>query len=274
MHLARISPAVPFLAVIAALSAGAGVLYAVLADSYSLLAGAVYGVCIGLTVSVFERGLLLGDLQRTVRRLPSLVYIPVMEGACLLLVCVGFAIGGTICWALHLTLDRYADAVVPAPRVLAYGFVVSAILIFVTRVRDLLGRAVFTNFLVGRYHRPVEEERIILFLDLAGSTTYARVHGDLRAQDFLRAIFAALAEPVRLHGGTVDDYVGDMALITWPLERGIRRAECVRCLFAILDVIAAANNTPYGLAAYVFTNDLTVATRMADGIEASVVPSR
>ena len=26
------------------------------------------------------------------------------------------------------------------------------------------------------------------------------------------------------------------------------------------DVIAAANNTPYGLAAYVFTNDLTVAT--------------
>ena len=29
------------------------------------------------------------------------------------------------------------------------------------------------------------------------------------------------------------------------------------------DVIAAANNTPYGLAAYVFTNDLTVATRMA-----------
>ena len=43
------------------------------------------------------------------------------------------------------------------------------------------------------------------------------------------------------------------------------------------DVIAAANNTPYGLAAYVFTNDLTVATRMAEGSRpassASTTPS-
>lgn len=42
--------------------------------------------------------------------------------------------------------------------------------------------------------------------------------------------------------------------------------------FAKLDeVIAAANNTPYGLAAYVFTNDLTVATRMAEGLEAGII---
>jgi len=37
------------------------------------------------------------------------------------------------------------------------------------------------------------------------------------------------------------------------------------------DVIAAANNTPYGLAAYVFTNDLTTATRMAEGLEAGII---
>ncbi|WP_422926895.1 NAD-dependent succinate-semialdehyde dehydrogenase [Singulisphaera sp. PoT] len=37
------------------------------------------------------------------------------------------------------------------------------------------------------------------------------------------------------------------------------------------DVLAAANNTPYGLAAYVFTNDLTVATRMAEGLEAGII---
>ena len=37
------------------------------------------------------------------------------------------------------------------------------------------------------------------------------------------------------------------------------------------DVIAAANNTKYGLAAYVFTNDLTVAWKMAEGIEAGII---
>jgi succinate-semialdehyde dehydrogenase/glutarate-semialdehyde dehydrogenase len=37
------------------------------------------------------------------------------------------------------------------------------------------------------------------------------------------------------------------------------------------EVIAQANNTRYGLAAYVFTNDLTVALRMAEGLEAGII---
>jgi succinate-semialdehyde dehydrogenase/glutarate-semialdehyde dehydrogenase len=37
------------------------------------------------------------------------------------------------------------------------------------------------------------------------------------------------------------------------------------------DVIAAANNTVYGLAAYVFTNDLSVAWKMAEGLEAGII---
>jgi succinate-semialdehyde dehydrogenase/glutarate-semialdehyde dehydrogenase len=37
------------------------------------------------------------------------------------------------------------------------------------------------------------------------------------------------------------------------------------------DVIAAANNTKYGLAAYVFTNDISVMWRMAEGLEAGII---
>jgi len=37
------------------------------------------------------------------------------------------------------------------------------------------------------------------------------------------------------------------------------------------DVIKAANNTRYGLAAYVFTNDLSTAWRMAEGLEAGII---
>ncbi len=37
------------------------------------------------------------------------------------------------------------------------------------------------------------------------------------------------------------------------------------------DVIKAANNTRYGLAAYVFTNDLSVAWKMAEGLEAGII---
>jgi succinate-semialdehyde dehydrogenase / glutarate-semialdehyde dehydrogenase len=37
------------------------------------------------------------------------------------------------------------------------------------------------------------------------------------------------------------------------------------------DVIKAANNTKYGLAAYVFTNDLSIAWKMAEGLEAGII---
>jgi succinate-semialdehyde dehydrogenase/glutarate-semialdehyde dehydrogenase len=37
------------------------------------------------------------------------------------------------------------------------------------------------------------------------------------------------------------------------------------------DVIREANNTRYGLAAYVFTNDMTVMWRMAEGLEAGII---
>ena len=37
------------------------------------------------------------------------------------------------------------------------------------------------------------------------------------------------------------------------------------------DVIASANNTKYGLAAYVLTNDLSIAWKMAEGIEAGII---
>ncbi len=39
----------------------------------------------------------------------------------------------------------------------------------------------------------------------------------------------------------------------------------------IEEVIQQANNTPYGLAAYVFTNDLTTMWRMAEGLEAGII---
>ena len=37
------------------------------------------------------------------------------------------------------------------------------------------------------------------------------------------------------------------------------------------EVIARANATKYGLAAYVFTNDFSVAFRMAEGLEAGII---
>ena len=152
---------------------------------------------------------------------------------------LGNAVAGTI---LHRGFGYMANAQV-AMRMsetgFAYALGISALATFVLRVRDLMGPRVFASLLVGRYHRAITEERIFLFLDVAGSTRFAEEHGDLAAQRWLGAIFNALAAPVRRSHGSIDDYVGDMALVSWSMDRGLRDAACLDCVFDFLRVVEA-----------------------------------
>ena len=221
-------------------AAGAGLVYnVVFAAGVSPLAGFFYGLSMGTAVLAFDRGLILAGVQARIRRLPGWAYVPAAELAYVLMIVAGYALGGLVVWAFALTADGLAMATRITPRVLAYALAVSGFLVFVIRMRDLIGGEVFVNFMIGRYHKPVAEERIFLFLDVVGSTAFAEAHGDLRAQEYLGAVFATLAEPVRRNGGSVDDYVGDLAVVTWPMTRGLKDARCVRCLFAVGDRIEA-----------------------------------
>lgn len=224
---------------ILALSAGAGLLYDALFKNGIPLVAAIHGVFIGACALLMERGTLLPRLQARLRRLPTFLYVPIAELAYVGMITLGHATGGVIVWSTGLSPEPFAEAVVPSLRVLVYALAVSALLVFVVRMRDLIGAEVFVNLLVGRYHRPVEEERIFLFVDVVGSTAYAETHGALRTQAFLSAVFATLAEPVRRCQGSTDDFVGDMAMITWPMERGLKNARCVACVFDVLDRIEA-----------------------------------
>jgi adenylate cyclase len=229
--------AVWFWIAILATCVASGVFYGFVSDHGKPLLGAVYGGCCGGAVMLFEQGVVIPRLRARLRGLPWLLSVLATEGIYLALVMVGAAVAGLLTWTSGLVSGPLADAVVIGPVAILYALTVSGILITMTRMRDLIGAEVFRNILLGRYHRPVEEERIFVFIDLIGSTAYAQAHGDLRAQAFLAAIFAALAEPVRRHGGSVDDYVGDMALITWPFEAGVREGRCIACVFAFLDHI-------------------------------------
>ena len=236
MHRPRIQPL--FGLFILGASAAAGVVYERLFGPGDPFVSAVYGLFIGAPVVAFETGWLLPSWRRFLRRLPTAPAVIGAEATYLVLITAGHVVAGVLLWMSGHAMGPLDEAAIPPARVLLYSLVASAILVSVIRVRDLIGSQIFLSLLVGRYHKPVREERVFLFVDVVGSTRFAETHGDLRAQEFLGAFFAALADPVRGHGGSMDDYVGDLALITWPLARGIRKARCVACVFAIQDAIA------------------------------------
>ena len=214
-------------------SAGAGLLYTRLFGVGGYLTSPIYGIFTGSAALGMDSLLRRSSFFGRLRAGSSLVYLPVAEGLMLVAVIIGNSAGGFACWALGLADWSLQEAITPTAQAVTYSFVVSSLYVFAARVRDLIGGEIFLNLLLGRYHRPIEIERVFLFVDIVGSTAYAEKHGDLAAQTFMGAVFSAIAEPVRRHRGSVEDYVGDLAIISWPLRRGIEEARCVACLFDI-----------------------------------------
>ncbi|RWM94374.1 MAG: adenylate/guanylate cyclase domain-containing protein [Mesorhizobium sp.] len=220
----------------------AGLAYALMFD-VEALHSAVRGVFIGTPILLYERGVILRRWRDIIRQAATPVFVVTTIATYVLIILIGNAAAGTALHHLIGYMSTAREAMVMSESGFLYSLGVSALVAFVFRLRDLIGPSLFTSLLLGRYHRPIKEERIFLFLDVSGSTHFAERYGDLETQAYLGQIFNALASPVRRSQGSIDDYIGDMALVTWPMDRGMRDAACLRCVFdfaaAIRDQAAA-----------------------------------
>ena len=112
---------------------------------------------------------------------------------------------------------------------------VIGISLFYTEVSENLGQGVLHNFFVGKYHKPKEEERIFMFLDMKSSTTIAEKIGHVRYFEMLREYFADLSDSIVRHSGEIYQYVGDEVVLSWKLKNGLINNNCIRCFFAMKD---------------------------------------
>lgn len=107
------------------------------------------------------------------------------------------------------------------------------------QVNRVLGPGTLGALLLGRYLRPVREERVFLFLDLTDSTPIAEKLGPLRFSDFKNDFFHDVAGPVLATRGQIVQYVGDEVVVSWPLRRGTRNADCLRLFYLVEDAVEA-----------------------------------
>ncbi|MBR0898308.1 adenylate/guanylate cyclase domain-containing protein [Bradyrhizobium tropiciagri] len=100
-------------------------------------------------------------------------------------------------------------------------------------VANLIGSRALLNFVTGRYHAPVEEDRFVLFVDIAGSTGLAERLGGIGIHRFLDRTFRLLTQSVVDYRGEVLNYVGDEIIVTWPEQSGAVDCRPLRCFVAM-----------------------------------------
>ncbi len=232
------------------ISVGVGIAFAARADTtaVSMLLGATIGAISGLALASFEV-FAQGHAGLRLRSLPllaALVLRTALYGGVFLL---AGTFAPVLLRAAGLAPSAQA-ATITGTSLLLSGLAALVINFFFT-LRGLLGARTLRALFTGRYRRPREEQRIVLFLDLQDSTRIAERLGNVAFHGFLNRVFTDITDPVMETGGEIYRYVGDEVIVTWPFDRGVRGGACISCVLAIDAALAArraAYERDYGVA--------------------------
>lgn len=222
---------------LAAVGAGIGYLYSRLVLDGTPVIGAAIGATIFSGIAVFEQYYVRQSWGEWLRRSSLIVFVGVSAVAWMVIIALSLYLIPDLLFDVGPDQEsrRLTQAAFTAD--MAVSTTVVLLVNVVMRLRTLIGGRVLINFLSGRYHHPIEEERIFLFLDLIGSTTIAEQLGAVRYHAFLRDFIEAIERPIRDFGGEIYQYVGDEVVATWPVRSARSNGRAVACYFAMVDAI-------------------------------------
>ncbi|MBU1564165.1 MAG: adenylate/guanylate cyclase domain-containing protein [Proteobacteria bacterium] len=222
-----------FLLIIVLISTVVGTIVSYISGDYSVGESFLRGGTIGFSISFFCA---IGDLifLQWFKRFPFTIYLLVktlyFTIISLAVIIISYIFIKTPQGNSELQKDILFSGIVIT---LSISFLVS----FLQMLNRMLGQTTLFNLFVGRYHKPVEEERIFMFLDIASSTEIAEQIGHLKFHTFLNDFFYDITEAILLNGGEIYKYVGDEIIISWKISDKPRNNNPINTFFEIRQVI-------------------------------------
>jgi adenylate cyclase len=232
----RLEKQLQSLAVIVACGATAGLVFNV-PQGRSAIVGMSYGITMSSVLGAIEIFVLSGSLRDWLARFPFSVSLAIRTT----IYAVGIAV---------LQWIQPGELVVGLPlgtnpasfwNGFAYSAAVSILFNLGFAITNLIGARSFLNFITGRYHTPVEENRFVLFVDIAGSTGLAEQLGGIAIHKLLDRTFRLLTLSVVDNRGEVLNYVGDEVIVTWPEKIGAVDCRPLRCFLGMRKDLADAS---------------------------------
>lgn len=107
--------------------------------------------------------------------------------------------------------------------------IITLFTLFLIQVNDKFGPGILRKFLAGQYYEPKMEQRIFMFMDMRASTSIAEEIGNENYFNLLRDIYSDITNTILNYDGEIYQYVGDEVVISWPIEKGIKNANCLKC---------------------------------------------
>jgi len=214
-------------------------IFFVIAIGGELERAAIVVLGIGFVISLFEEFYVQGRPGRWIRAMHPATSIVIYS---LLIVAFSMAVMMAILALFgHLheaeAMGEHSGTMPSLFIVLPALFAVSVTAIMTLRIVGYLGGKNLFHMMIGKYHRPVSERRIFLFLDIKGSTALVERLGPIETRALIGKFFFDISGPITDHGGEIYRFTGDGVVVVWNWEQGIVKDRIVRAIDAIGDAV-------------------------------------
>jgi adenylate cyclase len=227
----RLRAFIRFLAVLTPLSALFGFLVGGAPYEWDgLWIGAAQGFLTAAPILAIEIFVVNGPAGHRLRALPFAAFVGIRTVLYTAIVVAALALGRA--WFWNVGRGSFWSE----PEVwwsMAFSAAMFAAGTFLESLRRLLGAGVLGDLILGRYHRPMLENRIFLLFDLAESTTIAEKLGPQQFLSLLNRVLHDVTEAIEDLGGVIYRYVGDEIIVTWSPATPDAAAQALRCPFAV-----------------------------------------
>lgn len=203
---------------------------------------AIIAVFFTLVDSFFNDRLLRYSSSKIVILIPSLLYF-----------IIGFIL---LIMAPHspkvlLSIRNLEEATILIPefnitliRFLVFFYLACFLSNFIQRMMKKVGKGNFNNWIFGMMNQPKEDERIFMFIDMKSSTSIAEKLSHEKFSRLVQDVFNDLAV-VDNYMGEIYQYMGDGAIISWPVEKGLKNNNFLKAFYGFSNLIKKRENYYY-----------------------------
>src|SRR5271167_3759282 len=203
-------------------------------------------IFVGTGVGLFEQFYVQSLRGRWLRNMHPLLSILIYTAFVAVLFVVAIHLSHLLTGRLDTLPIAYQRLPLALPLVIAF----SVIGIVVMRTVHFIGIENLFHLMIGTYHRPVIEEKVLLFLDINNSTGLAERLGAVQIKSLVGKFLFDISKPITDHGGEIYLYKGDglIALWSWSEEiRGDKILQALNALFASVKREQAAYQREFGV---------------------------
>jgi class 3 adenylate cyclase len=203
------------------------------ASGRPMLFGVLNAILVGTGVGLFEEFYVQSFRGRWMRNIHPLRAIVIYT----IVVVVMFVIAIN---TTHLLLWQFYRLPVPydrLPLILPVVIAFSVIGVVVMRTVHFIGIETLFHLTIGTYHRPVIQEKVLIFLDINNSTGLAERLGAVQTKSLVGKFLFDISKPITDHGGEIYLYKGDGLIALWDWREAVRDNKILRAIDAVFSTI-------------------------------------